>query len=163
MQVVLKPADRSNWRTMVRLQLKPEQQTFVSPPAWSLARCHVRFFGDDFEHLPHLIYADETAVGYSTTACNPASEYDYWIDDIMIDATYQGRGYGRAAVIETVRMILRRYPQCRTVQLTCFRANHAAAKLYVSLGFVETGLNDDEFGEPNYRLTGTALNRLNAI
>jgi diamine N-acetyltransferase len=158
MQVVLKPADRSNWRTMVRLQLKPEQQTLVSPPAWSLARCHVRFFGDDFEHLPHLVYADENAVGYSTTACNPASEYDYWIDDIMIDATYQGRGYGRAAVIETVRMILRRYPRYRAVQLTCFRANYTAAKLYLSLGFVETGLNDDEFGEPNYQLTGTALN-----
>ena len=158
MQVVLKPVDRSNWRTMGRLQLKPEQQAFISPPAWSLARCHIRFFGDEFEHLPHLIYADEKAVGYSTTACNPASEYDYWIDDIMIDATYQGRGYGRAAVIETVRMILRRYPRCRAVQLTCFRANYTAAKLYMSLGFVETGLDDDEFGEPNYQLTGTALN-----
>jgi RimJ/RimL family protein N-acetyltransferase len=56
-------------------------------------------------------------------------------------------------------MILRRYPRCRAVQLTCFRTNYAAAKLYVSLGFVETGLNDDEFGEPNYQLTGTALNR----
>jgi len=77
MQVVLKPTDRSNWRTMVRLQLKPEQQTFVSPPAWSLARCHVWFFGDEFDHLPHPIYADEKAVGYSTMARNPASEYDY--------------------------------------------------------------------------------------
>jgi len=75
----------------------------------------------------------------------------------MIDATYQGRGYGRAAVIETVRMILRRYPQCRAVQLTCFRANYTVAKLYLSLGFTETGL-DDEFGEPNYQLNGTALN-----
>jgi diamine N-acetyltransferase len=111
----------------VRLQLKPEQQGFVSPPAWSLARCHVRFFGDEFEHLPHLIYTGEQAVGYSTTACNPASEHDYWIDDIMIDAPHQGHGYGRARVIETVRMIVRRYPRCRAVQLTCFRANSIAA------------------------------------
>jgi len=157
MQVVLEPADRSNWRAMVRLQLKPEQQAFVSPPSWSLARCYVRFFGDEFEHLPHLVYFGEKAVGYSTTACNPASDHDYWIDDIMIDAAYQGQGYGRAAVIETVRMILRRYPRCRAVQLTCFRANSVAAKLYMSLGFVKTGLNDDEFGEPNYQLGGTTL------
>ena len=157
MQVVLKPVDRSNWRAMVRLQVKPEQQTFVSPPAWSLARCHVRFFGDDFEHLPHVIYAGEKAVGYSTTACNPASEDDYWIDDIMIDAAYQGQGYGRAAVIETIRMILHRYQRCRAVQLTCFRANSAAAQLYLSLGFIKTGLDDDEFGEPNYQLSGSAL------
>ena len=52
---------------------------------------------------------------------------------------------------------LHRYPRCRTVQLTCFRANYTVAKLYLSLGFTETGL-DDEFGEPNYQLNGTALN-----
>lgn len=157
MKIVLKPADRSNWRAMVLLQLKPEQQGFVSPPASSLARCYVRFFGDDFEHLPYVIYAGQQAIGYSTTACNPDSEQEYWIDDIMIDSIHQGYGYGRAAVIETVVMILRRYPRCRAVQLTCFRANRVAAKLYLSLGFVATDQNDDEFGEPNYRLTGAAL------
>ena len=72
MDVVLKQADRNNWRTMVRLQLKPEQQGFVSPPAWSLARCHLRFFGDEFEHLPHLIYVDDQAIGYSTHCMQPS-------------------------------------------------------------------------------------------
>src|SRR5690348_15649145 len=123
MDLTLRLVDRSNWRTMVRLQLNPEQQGFVSPPASSIARCYVRFFGDNFEHLPHLIYVDDQVVGYSTIACNPASRDDYWIDDIMIDAAHQGRGYGRAAVIETVRKILDRHPRCRAVQLTCFRAN----------------------------------------
>jgi diamine N-acetyltransferase len=157
MKVTLRPADRSNWRAMVGLQLKPKQNGFVSPPAWSLARCYVRFYGDDFEHLPHLIYAGSEAVGYSTTVCNPASERDYWIDDIMIDAAQQGRGYGRAAVVETVKMILCRYARCRTVRLTCFRTNTAAAKLYLSLGFLKMGVDDEEFGEPNYELAGAAL------
>src|SRR5262249_47090044 len=102
-------------------------------------------------------YVNDQAVGYSTTVCNPASENDYWIDDIMIDAAHQGCGYGRAAVIESIRMILRRYPRCRAIQLTCFRANSIAAKLYISLGFVATGMDDDEFHEPNYKLTGAAL------
>jgi hypothetical protein len=90
MHVLLKSVDRSNWREMVRLELDPEQQQFVSPPAWSLARCHVRFFGDDFEHLPHLIYGGGQAIGYATTACNPSTELEYWVDDIMIDRRYQG-------------------------------------------------------------------------
>jgi diamine N-acetyltransferase len=157
MDVVLKSVDRSNWREMVRLELNPEQQGFVSPPAWSLARCCVRFFGDEFEHLPHLIYADQQAIGYATTACNPASEQEYWIDDIMIDRRHQRCGYGRAATIQTIRMIAGRYPQCRAIQLTCFRANSVAANLYLSLGFVATGQDDQEFGEPNYRLAGAAL------
>jgi diamine N-acetyltransferase len=160
--VVLRPIDRSNWREMVSLQLKPGQQGFVSPPAWSFARCYVRIFGDEFEHVPNLIYANGQAIGYSTIACNPASEQDYWIDDIMIDARHQGQGYGRAAVIETLKMITGRYQRCRAVQLTCFRANTIAARLYLSLGFVATGQNDEEFGEPNYRLAGAALQRYRA-
>jgi len=43
MEIALKPVDRSNWRTMVRFQLKQDQHGFVSPPACSLARCYVRF------------------------------------------------------------------------------------------------------------------------
>jgi diamine N-acetyltransferase len=157
MQVVLIPIDRTNYRAMWRLQLKPEQQSFVSPPAWSLARCYVKALGDEYEHLPHLIRANAEVVGYATIACNPASDREYWIDDIMIDARQQGRGYGRAAVIETIRTILRRYPRCRAVQLTCFRANTNAAALYRSLGFVPTGEVEKFFGEPNYILTGPEL------
>jgi diamine N-acetyltransferase len=159
MEIALVQIDRSNHRAMWRLKLKPEQQTFVSPPAWSLARCYVRALGDEYEHLPHLIYAGEDIVGFSTIACNPASEKEYWIDDIMIDATQQGRGYGRAAVVATIRLILNRYPQCRAIQLTCFRANTTAAALYTSLGFVPTGEIEPIFNEPNYKLADSALEK----
>ena len=157
MQVTLVPIDRENHRAMWRLTLKPEQQGFVSPPAWSLARCFVKVFGDRFEHLPHLIYAGNEPIGFSTIVCDPASAGDYWIDDIMIDEHQQGHGYGRAAVIESIKLILRRYPRCRAIQLTCFRANINAAALYLSLGFVLTGVNDPVFNEPNYKLSGPAL------
>jgi diamine N-acetyltransferase len=160
MNVTLIPIDRRNFRALWRMQLRPGQESFVSPPRWTLARCHVRVFGDTFEHLPHLIRADGTIVGYVTLACDPASADDYWIDDIMIAAEHQGKGYGRAAVIETVRTILRSYPRCRGIQLTCFRANTVAAALYRSLGFEPTGTTDPEFGEPNYLLRGPALESL---
>jgi len=156
-EVVLEPVDRHNYRKLFMLQLRPEQTRFVSPPRWTLARCYVRLFGDRFEHLPHLILAAGEVVGYSTTVCDPASADDYWIDDIMIDAAHQGIGYGRAAVAETIRMIAARYPRCRAVQLTCFRANANAAALYQSLGFELTGEVDEEFGEPVYSLSGAAL------
>ena len=62
-----------------------------------------------------------------------------------------------ALMHETLRAITKRYPQCRGVQLTCFRGNTVAAELYLSLGFVATGALDDEFGEPTYILKGAAL------
>ena len=149
--------DRTNVRAMVLLELKPEQRAWVSGPAWSLARCYVKFFGDNFEHTPRIIERGGQIVGFATIACDPASETDYWIDDIMIDHRFQGRRYGRAAILETLHAITKRYPLCRGVQLTCFRANTLAAKLYLSLGFVPTGAVDDEFGEPTYILKGAAL------
>jgi hypothetical protein len=51
------------------------------------------------------------------------------------------------------------YPHCGAGALISFRANAIAAKLYMSLGFVETGLDDDEFGEPNYKLAGATLDK----
>jgi hypothetical protein len=50
--------DRTNVRPMVRLELKREQRPWVSGPAWSLARCYVEFFGDNFEHTPRIIEGD---------------------------------------------------------------------------------------------------------
>jgi diamine N-acetyltransferase len=156
-KVVLEPIDRGNFRRLFNMQLRNEQITFVTPPRWTLARCYVKLFGDNFEHLPHLIRADDEIVGYATTACDPNSAEDYWIDDIMIAAKYQGKGYGRAAMVEVLKMIVARYPNCRAVQLTCFRANTNAAALYTSMGFEPTGGVDEEFGEPNYKLSGEAL------
>ena len=156
-QVVLEPIDRSNYRKLFHMQLRPEQVTFVTPPRWTLARCYAKQFGDEFEHLPHLIRAADEVVGYVTTACDRNSADDYWIDDIMIDAEHQGKGYGRAAMLAVIKMIVARYPQCRGVQLTCFRTNTSAAALYQSLGFEPTGSVDQEFGEPNYKLSGEAF------
>jgi diamine N-acetyltransferase len=157
LKVILEPIDRDNFKHLFRMQLRPEQTTFVTPPRWTLARCYVKLFGDKFEHLPHLIRAGDDVVGYATTVCDPKSGHNYWIDDIMIAAEHQGKGYGRAAMLAVLKMIVARYPKCRAVKLTCFRTNTNAAALYVSLGFEPTGDVDEEFGEPNYKLAGAAL------
>src|SRR5258708_1202852 len=162
LKITLDPIDRKNYRKLFNMSLHNDQITFVTPPRWTLARCYVRQFGDNFEHLPHLIRAGDEVVGYATIACDPGSADNYWIDDIMIAAKEQGKGYGRAAMVEVLKMIVGRYPRCEAVQLTCFRANTNAAALYTSMGFEPTGVVDSEFGEPNYALKGAALNKFRA-
>lgn len=159
MAIVFKPLDRSNFAAMLRLKVHPEQATFVAQPSKSIAICYTRAFGDDFDHVPHVIFDDEVAVGYVTIACNPSSRDDYWIDDIMIDASHQGRGHGRVAIEMTIRMILARYPQCETIQLTCFEGNDVAARIYEALGFRRTGKLNEEYGEPEYALIAPAIDR----
>jgi diamine N-acetyltransferase len=156
-RIEFRGVDRTNYRAMLALEVHPTQETFVASPGKSLANCLVRAFGDEFEHIPHVICAADEVVGYVTIACNPSSKDDYWIDDILIDVSQQGKGYGRIAVEMTLRMILARYPQCAAIRLTCFTSNHGAARIYENLGFRKTGKLHEEFGEPEYALTGTAL------
>lgn len=155
-RVELRPLDRSNFRAMLALKVRPGQEVFVAPPAKSIAASYVRQYGDQFEYAPMLICDGTRVVGYVTTACDPNSRDEYWIDDIMIDAAEQGRGYGRAAVCASLRMIVARYPGCRAVRLTCHRDNRVAAALYRSIGFREARLNPRE-QQPEFELAGAAL------
>ena len=115
--------------------------------------CYVRKYGDNYEYSPMVICDGDAIVGYVTLVCDPASFDDYWIDDIIIDAIYQGRGYGRAAMKVVLALIQKRYLKCRIVKLTCFRGNDNAAALYKSLGFEMTGEVDPMFHEPTWALT----------
>lgn len=151
-QVQLKPVDRDNWRAMVRITTRPGQEHFVSTPAWSLSGCYVRKYGDQYEYSPMVIGDGDIIVGYVTLVCDPATFDDYWIDDIVIDGIYQGRGYGRAAMKAVLALMRQRYAKCRVIQLTCFRGNDTAAALYRSLGFEPTGETDPMFHEPNWAL-----------
>jgi diamine N-acetyltransferase len=158
-KLAFRRVDASNWRAMLALKVHPEQATFVATPAKSLSICYVGAFGPEYDHVPHVICAGDEAIGYVTIACDPNSRDEYWIDDIMIDAPQQGKGYGRAAIEMTIRMIVERYPRCETIRLTCFRANHVAERIYESLGFRKTGRLTEEFNEPEYALDGPALAR----
>jgi diamine N-acetyltransferase len=148
-----------NWREMVALKLREEQEIFVAPPVKSLAMCYVRAWGDEYDYLPFVIRDDNSVVGYVTLVCDPLSADDYWIDDIMIDASHQGKGYGRGALNLVLRLIAGKYPRCEKIRLTCFRGNFNAAALYLSVGFVKTGRFTPEFGEPEYALSGDPLDK----
>ncbi len=154
--VTLRKIDRSNWREAIELRVAPGQEIFVSTPVRSLAAALVRQYGDHFEYVPMGIYDGDRMVGYVSLLCDARTSDNYWIDDILIDARWQGRGYGRAAVTETVRFILGAYPRCEAVRLSCHRMNTRAASLYMSLGFRPTGeLGAD--GQPQYALSSPAL------
>jgi len=53
---------------------------------------------------------------------------------LMIDAACQQQGYGRATVMEVIR-VLRRTPEVRVIATSHRNDNAAAAALYASLGF----------------------------
>ena len=56
-----------------------------------------------------------------------------FIRRLMIDQRFQGKGYGRAAMLEVIRR-LKLHPEVEMIATRHRRENEAAAKLYRSLG-----------------------------
>jgi diamine N-acetyltransferase len=153
----LKKIDTTNWQDAIRLKVRADQQNFVSPNATSLAKGYIQPYGPDSKFTPLGIYDGTKMVGYVMLVCDVATKDDYWIDDIMIDQQYQGRGYGRAAMAEVIRYFLTNFSGCRAICLTFHRDNRVAESLYRKMGFENSGRIHKENGEPIYQLAGAAL------
>ena len=139
MNVSLRSVDESNFRPVIALDVGPEQQRFVAPNVRSIAESKI------YPYLtPQAVYADEQLVGFALYGRDPETE-KYWIVRLMIDAAYQGKGYGKAAMLSLLDR-MRLMPECREVFLSFVPDNEFAARLYHRIGFERTG-EMDESGE----------------
>ncbi|MEA2513624.1 MAG: diamine N-acetyltransferase [Thermomicrobiales bacterium] len=144
MTVVLRPITKDNWEAAAGLRVREDQADFVAPNAWSIAESK---FYDALQ--PMAIYDDETMIGFLMYGLDP-EDGQYWLYRLMIDQRYQRRGLGRAALARLIDL-LRRTPGCGGVNVGYDPANTGAEQLYLSLGFVKTGLAP--WGELTARLT----------
>jgi diamine N-acetyltransferase len=145
MNVALRLITQDNWIECIRLNVTEEQQQsqFVAPNTASLAQA----YGEPW-WTPLGIYAGDTMVGFVMHGRRPGSTINY-IARIMIDARYQGRGYGRAAL----QAVLDRIQQegSGPIQLHYDLVNTVARNLYTSVGF--RIIAEDEHGEVLAQLT----------
>jgi diamine N-acetyltransferase len=149
-EIVLQPIDQSNYREAIELSVAPDQERFVASNRQSLADAYV--WRDAAE--PYAIFADDEIVGfallYPLTEGAPAYPLasgatlrGYILVRLMIDARFQGQGYGRdalEAIVETVRA-----RGLATIRLSVLPENENAIEFYRRNGFAETGeLEGDE-------------------
>ncbi|MGG6896068.1 MULTISPECIES: GNAT family N-acetyltransferase [Rhizobium] len=91
--------------------------------------------------VPLIIRAAGEPVGFAMYALDE-DDGNYWIYRLMIDGRFQGRGYGRAALIQIVKL-LSEIPGCPCVVLGVHPENEKARRLYEHVGFRMT---DDVIG-----------------
>ena len=147
MTVTLRKIDENNFLDAFHLRLAEGQERFVSHPIRSLAQAYVYYH----QCTPFGIYDGDAMVGYVMVIYDyDVPEYDVW--HMMIDASRQGHGYGRAA-LQAVLDYIRTKPfgDSNRVALTCNHENAAALKLYQEAGFQPTGVSDED--ESEYALT----------
>lgn len=62
-----------------------------------------------------------------------------WLDRLLIDARYQGQGYGKAAFAGLLERLRQEYPRQRRIYLSVIAENTVAIALYRQFGFQFTG------------------------
>ena len=142
--ISLRPVDSTNYRECIELSVAPEQQGFVASNLQSLAHAYV--WREAAE--PFAVYADEEMVGFALlfpfsgdaddeSIPEPGTELGMVLVRLMIDAGFQGRGYGRDALEAIVENVRDRGLQ--TVRLSVVPENEQALEFYRRNGFAETG------------------------
>ena len=127
----LVPVTADDVRAVCDLRVRPDQEGFVAANAVSLAEA---------QFSPHAwfraAYVDDVLVGFVMLHDDPAGTPTLW--RLMVDARFQGRGYGRQVVAQVVDHLRAR----SGVSSLAVGARGGAAgpgAFYASLGFVPTG------------------------
>lgn len=157
--ITLREITRDNWRECARLNTAADQRRFVAPNAWSLLQYLYQDPIDTF--APFGIYAGDTMVGFVMYGLNDFSGQLSWeIWRLMIDERYQHQGYGRAALHALIALMSERLG-CAEIYIMFLLDNSAAQALYESVGFVDTGMVEDD--EKIYRLDLSAYVRPDTV
>lgn len=140
--IQLKEINDSNRIKCIELKVSSTQECFIASNENSLKEAEE----NPQVARPFAIYAEEKLVGFTMFAFdedNEDPEDRYWLWRFMIDASFQGKGYGRAALKE----IIRYFRECgaNEITLSTKEENERALKLYQEAGFQRNGqMNEEE-------------------
>jgi len=134
----LEAVSRENFRQVASLAVADHQNEFVATNAYSIAEASVF----PAQH-PLVVFHGDEPVGFCMWAKDSASG-QYWVVRLMIDARFQGRGFGRAAM-EKLLALMRAEGARDQIYVSFVPGNAVARNLYASMGFLDTGrIEDDE-------------------
>jgi diamine N-acetyltransferase len=132
MDITFRPVTRENFAAVIKLAVTPEQAEFVAPNLYSLAEAYV-----ESKWTPLAIHAGDQLVGFAMFGRDDETGR-WWIMRYMIDADYQGRGYGTAALPGLIDLIVECHG-CSELFLGYEPSNEVARRLYARMGFAPTG------------------------
>ena len=138
-RVTLRGITDENWRAVADVVPRDDQRDWVAESAARYLLLSLR----EGVWTSLGVYADETVVGHIMHAYDEDDGCN-WIGGMLVDASQQGTGVGRAALL-TLIGDLQDQPDAPGLRLSVHDDNASARKLYASAGFVE--LEKDEDGD----------------
>lgn len=138
-----------NFEECVALRVHDRQQNFVATNLISMAQAYLSLSNSYCIPMPFAIYDGDMMVGFimmsyhdrpkTLSEQEPYDEAIYSVWRLMIDMSYQRKGYGKQAVQRAVEFLREKPCGEASKVVICYEPdNEIARKLYASCGFVET-------------------------
>jgi len=136
-EVTLREINADTVRAICNLSVLKEQQQFVAPNAVSIAQAHFSEYA-----WFRAIYADETPVGFLMLH-DDTEKPEYYLWRFMIDARYQGMGFGRQALNLLIGHVRTR-PNAAELFTSVHQAEGGPQGFYEGIGFELTGEREED-------------------
>lgn len=133
--ITLRDITADNWRAVAFLELAEAQKEWVAPPWYTILQAGYE------GGVLKAIYADDVVVGQVWYQLEEHTRSAH-INRLLTGLAHQGKGYGRAAM-HLVLADCESLPFVDVVYISFVPGNDIARKLYLDLGFVDTGEMDD--------------------
>ena len=138
--IKLTPITEENWFEAASLSVKDSQKGYVAPAVGILARGYVY---RDCSARVFAIENDGVIVGLALVREFTDEPLGYDLQQFMIDARYQGRGYGSDA-LSLVLDELRKEGHFDHVEVCVKKEDAEAIRLYEKHGFTDSGYIDED-------------------
>jgi diamine N-acetyltransferase len=140
MSVILQPVTAENWRALIKLKVREDQNSFVASNLYSIAEAQFGFEDEGhWDFYPFGAFVDNEPVGFVMYCYNfDHSRFQSFITRLMVDEKFQGKGYGRD-IMQQVLDLFRAKAEIKNVGISYEPHNESGQRLYASLGFVEPG------------------------
>lgn len=138
MEVILEPINDRNRTEALALRPAPEQAGFVESVEECLAEAAALACW-----RPVVIREGERIVGFAMYGLfeDEGESGRVWLDRLLIDRCYQGRGLGKAALVRLMARLKAEYGRDE-LYLSVVEENEAATALYRAFGFALNGERD---------------------
>ena len=132
MNITLREITPQNFRQCIDLKVADGQENFVAANVMSIAQAKIYPTAN-----PLAVYHEDEMVGFVMYGFDTDEEH-FYLGRLMIDAQYQGKGFGKAATLTVIEK-MKQIEDCREIYLSFVPQNTGAEKLYSSVGFERTG------------------------
>ncbi|WP_017812282.1 GNAT family N-acetyltransferase [Paenibacillus shenyangensis] len=137
MSLMIKEVTGMNWRAAAALQVTEAQRPYMESNAFSLAESKY-----EYNATSVCLYDGIMLVGYAMYGWYCEESDSLWIERFMIDAEFQGRGYGRQFFPLLLDYLHQRF-HYEKVMISIHPEDRAGQRFAQSLGFRSTGETDD--------------------